>query len=90
MGKWSVGVSVFGDAGESILFCLGKFMKWRSMKLPSKYVEPLDEQVEKIYKSIEKEALEAGITKEDLLEVIDPDKPLAVNLKKVHDLILQW
>jgi hypothetical protein len=50
----------------------------------------LDEQVEKIYKSIEKEALECGITREDLLEVIDPDKPLSVNLKKVHDLLLQW
>ena len=57
---------------------------------PGKYIEPLDEQVEKIYKSIEKEALECGITREDLLEVIDPDKPLSVNLKKVHDLLLQW
>ncbi len=56
----------------------------------AKYIEPLDVQVEKIYKSIEKVALESGITKEDILEVIDPEKPLSVNMKKVHDLLLKW
>lgn len=55
-----------------------------------KYIEPLNEQVERIYKSIEKEALESGITREDLLEVIDPEKPLSVNMKKVHDLLSKW